>query len=267
MIPTVRDIEDLLEEMAPCRLAEQWDNPGLQVGSGFQKVKKICVALDATLEALESASDKDAQMLFTHHPLIFTPLQRVEGGAYPGNVIFQAIRTGISVMAAHTNLDAARGGINDILADLLSLQEVEVLKEREEEEGVGLGRIGYLREAMPLSEFSREVKKVLEAESIRVIGEGKSSIRRVAVVGGSGGSLISLSRQKGADLLLTGDIGHHHALEAGTIGLALIDGGHFHTERVAFKVFAGHLRDALRSRGWEVEVELYEAETDPLDQC
>ena len=128
MTPKLKDLLDVLEQIAPSRLAEPWDNPGLQVGSYSQEIKKIFFALDPTLKTLRFAFKGGAQLLLTHHPLIFRPLSRLEIHAYPQNVIFEAVRNEISVVAAHTNLDVAKGGMNDILADMMELQQVEVLR-------------------------------------------------------------------------------------------------------------------------------------------
>jgi len=264
MIPKLRDVLDLLEKFAPTRLAEPWDNPGLQVGSYSQDVTRIFLALDPTMKALMSAQRRNAQLLLTHHPLIFEALSQVDIIAYPGNVISEAIRSGISVVAVHTNLDAAKGGINDILADLLGLQDVTVLKEISEEDGAGLGRIGDLPEPTELSVLADSIGNIIAAERLKIVGRGDILIRRVAVVGGSGGSLVSLASRKGADLLLTGDVSHHHALEAESLGIGLIDGGHFNTEKTSFRVFAERLKDMATARGWDIVVEVDEDETDPM---
>ncbi len=264
MVPKIRDVLDLLEEIAPARLAEPWDNPGLQVGSYLQKVTKIFLALDPTLKALRAAFKRHAQLLLTHHPLIFTPLSRLDISVYPGNVILEAAKSGISVVAAHTNLDVARSGINDILADLLELQHVEILKEIGEMDGVGLGRIGDLPAPKKLSVVAKVIDEVLSIEKSRLVAQGDVDIRRIAVVGGSGGDLVSIASKKGADLLLTGDVSHHHALEAESLGIVLIDAGHFNTEKTAFRIFAERLKDITITQDWEVAVEVDENETGPM---
>jgi len=267
MIFRLRNFLDLLETVAPARWAEPWDNPGLQVGSPNQEINKIFSSLDPTLKALMSASKADAQLLFTHHPLIFRPLSRFRTDAFPGNVITEAARRGIAIVAAHTNLDAAPGGINDILAQLLGLTNIECLKTVDAAEGAGLGRIGNLPDPASLPAVAKFVGKILGTADIRAVGERDLLIRRLAVVGGSGGSLVSLACEKGADLLLTGDVGHHVALEAEASGIALIDGGHFHSEKTAFRVFAKSLETLLGSKGWEIQVEADEGEANPLWVC
>jgi putative NIF3 family GTP cyclohydrolase 1 type 2 len=146
----------------------------------------------------------------------------------------------------------------------LTLQKVQILKESEGEAGVGLGRIGDLAAPRSLSEMAEQVKETFHVPRVRVVGDMGRSVGRVAVVGGSGGGLATLASEKGADLLLTGDVHHHHALEAASQGLAVIDAGHFHTERAAFQVFSGRLQEMLTDRGWDVEVLIHGKETDPI---
>jgi len=264
MVPKIKDILERLENIAPTVLAETWDNPGLQVGSYSQEITKIFLSLDPTLKALRSAERRNAQLLFTHHPLIFKPLSRLDINTHPGDVIVEAVKSGVSVITAHTNLDMAKGGINDILADLLELQHIEVLEKKDEAEYAGLGRIGDLPAAVRLSVLVEKVKRVFGAEQVKIVGREDEQVRRVAVVGGSGGSLVYLASKKRADLLVTGDIGHHHALEAESLGIALIDAGHFHTEKTAFGAFAERLRAMVTEWGWEVAIEVDEDETDPM---
>lgn len=264
MIPTLGDFLRLIERIAPIRLAEPWDNPGLQIGDSGQKIKKIFSSLDPTLDALMNTSKTHAQVLFTHHPLIFKSVSHIEINAYPGQILARAAQTHISVVTAHTNLDVAKGGINDILANLMGLQNVEVLQPHDKEPGVGLGRVGNLPEPTDLYNLAKAVKKTLGADHIRLVGQNKERVRRIAVVGGSGGSLTSSAAGSGADVLITGDVGHHAALEAKSLGIALIDGGHFHTEKTAFNIFCRHLEDFLRNGGWEVEVETDSTQVDPI---
>jgi len=261
---TLRDFLDVLESIAPDRWAESWDNPGLQIGSPSCEIKKIFSALDPTLRALRAAAKTGAQLLFTHHPLIFKPLSHIDTRVYPGNVIAEAAAREVAVVAAHTNLDAAPGGINPILADLLELMDIKALKPIEAGDEPGLGRIGNLAEPTALRAVAETVRELLGAAAIQGVGKPDAVIQRIAIVGGSGSSLISAAAEKGADLLITGDIGHHAAMEAAALGIALLDGGHFRSEQTAFKVFADTLQTILRGRGWDVTVEPDNEEADPL---
>jgi dinuclear metal center YbgI/SA1388 family protein len=278
MVPNLKEVEGVLEGLAPRVLAESWDNPGLQVGDPHGRISTILVSLDPTLAALREASKIGAQLLVTHHPLIFRPISSVDLGSYPGNVIGEAVRGGVSIVSLHTNLDSAEGGINDILAGLLGLRDVEVLEKKSggapeqqvipaetKSETTGLGRVGNLPESVPLSVMMTKVMEALGAERpLRQIGAGGDLVRRVAVVGGSGGSLVALAAERGAQILVTGDVTYHQALEAVRLGLSVIDGGHFLTERAAMRVFAKRLKAILLSEGWDVVVNYVEEERSPF---
>jgi len=264
MVPHVKDILDLLEEVAPSRLAAGWDNPGLQVGSRSHVVTKILFALDPTLDAVRHAAEVGAQMLITHHPLVHRPMTLVDWDRYPGNVIVEAVRKQIAVACAHTNLDVSKGGINDILTELIGLLHVEPLTVSEDEEGIGLGRIGQLPEPATLSSLGTRIGGLLGTEGSRMVGEADREIRMVAVVGGAGGSSMVPAFEKGADVLVTGDVTHHHALEAKALGLAVIDAGHFSTEKAAFKIFAERFKDLASAAGWDVLIEAKADEKDPM---
>lgn len=266
IIPRLKDILDLLEDIAPSHLAEKWDNPGLQVGTRSQEVSKVFLSLDPTLQAVKRSAREKAQLLLTHHPLIFQPLLRLDGDLYPGNVIFEALRHGISIVAAHTNLDVTQGGINDMLAHLFQLKNIQVLQNMEGDTGreVGPGRIGNIPEPVTLSAMIDTVKSVLKAKEVRAVGSKALKIKRVALVGGSGGSMVAAASEMGADLLITGDVGHHDALEAESRGLALIDGGHFYTEKAALALFASRLKGLVEERGWGIEVAVHHEEKNPL---
>lgn len=230
-----------------------------------QPVGKVCVSLDPTMEAVKTSIRQRAQLLLTHHPLIFKPLTHLDIYSYPASVILEAARENISIVALHTNLDMAERGMNHMLAEELQLCRVGVLKETGERTGSGLGRIGELPSPIPLSSFVDQVKEILGASRLRLVGNPEKPIRRVAVVGGAGGGLVREAFEKHADLLLTGDVGHHHALEARMLGLALVDGGHFLTERVGLRRFTGVFADALKKQGWDVQVAFLQEEEDPMN--
>lgn len=251
MVPTLQDVLNILDEMAPFSMAEEWDNSGLQVGRPVRKIKRVLVALDPTLKALSYASKSKAQLLISHHPLILKPLSCINPEIYPGDVVNEALKNDISIIAVHTNLDAAKGGINDILANLFGLKDVKALlkSEASDDDMEGMGRIGDFSRPMKLSSVVELIKNAIGTRRLMVKGSGDMEIRRVAVVGGSGGGMASLASRKGADLLVTGDIKHHDALVAESLGLALIDGGHFYTERAAMTLFADLLRSRFREGG------------------
>jgi dinuclear metal center YbgI/SA1388 family protein len=281
MVPNLSEVQRVLEGLAPRGLAEPWDNPGLQVGDPDRRINGILVSLDPTLAAVREASGRGAQLLVTHHPLIFRPISSLDMSSFPGDVIGEAVRTGVSVVSLHTNLDSAEGGINDILAGLLDLRDVEVLEKRAGDgtapqiipakakaETTGVGRVGNLPDSVSLSVMKTKVMEALcTKRPLRQIGDRRDMVRRVAVVGGAGGSLVAQAVERGADILVTGDVTYHQALEAVRLGLTVIDGGHFLTERAAMRVFAERLKAVLFSGGWEVWVTYLEAEQSPFDGC
>ncbi len=264
MYPDLVDILGLLEDIAPSCLAESWDNTGFQAGNLSAKIYKILISLDPTLKAVQAASLKKAQLLFSHHPLIFSPISSLDTSIYPGNVIRAAIQNDIGVVAAHTNLDAACGGINDILAKLFHLKDIAPLKPHKSDRNAGIGRIGKTALPLKLTDLAEYAKEGLGTDRLRIVHPTDKTIQRVAVVGGSGGSLICTAYEKGADVIITGDIGHHHALEAKSYGITVIDAGHFGTEKPAFMIFAQTFKKIIADLGWETAVELFEDEDDPI---
>ncbi len=262
----LKDIIQILNEIAPFSLAEDWDNSGLQVGSLSMEIKKILIALNPTLISVKRAVERESQLLLTHHPLIFKPVSCVNTDTYPGDVIGESIRNNISIIAMHTNLDAAKTGINRILAEMFELDNIEVLQpvKNPENDDSGIGRVGNLKSPKRLSEVSDMVKRILGLTTIRIMGKREAEIRRIAIVGGSGGSMIALACGKGADLLITGEIKHHEALAAESAGLCLIDGGHFSTERTPLVSYMEYLTDIFRKKNINIILELFEDEEDPM---
>ena len=265
MIPLVKDILNLLDEVAPFGLAEEWDNSGLQIGSPDQPVGKMLMALDPTLEVVREALSQKAQLLLTHHPLIFKKISSISLNLYPGQVILEAIKGNLSIISAHTNLDQAENGINRILARIFELQNIEILQINNHpyHPQLGLGCIGDLPFSKPLGEMAAWVKDKIGAAHVSAVGRREKLINRLAVVGGSGGSMVSQAFQKGADLLITGDIGHHDSLEALSLGLGLIDCGHFLTEWTALRIFKDFMQGKMFDRGWEIQIEFFEKEACP----
>jgi len=266
MAPVLKEVLKVLDGIAPFSLAEEWDNSGFQVGFLSDEIRKAVISLDPTIKCLKIAAERKAQLLLTHHPLIFKPLSRIDTDAYPGDVISEALRARISIVALHTNLDMAKGGINDILAQMIGLQDLEALHKKNDAEDdlEGLGRIGHLPSAMPLSSVARMIMDTLGSTGLSVTGPADKEIKKIAILGGAGGGELSCASEKGADLFITGDIRHHEALMADALGLALIDAGHFNLERAAMHIFADHLRDRFKDAGWDLKLEIYEDEKMPF---
>ncbi|MEG6585844.1 Nif3-like dinuclear metal center hexameric protein [Dendrosporobacter sp. 1207_IL3150] len=352
-------IMDAIDKLAPRYLAEDWDNVGLLIGSPAQVVDNILVSLDITEDVIEKAVEKGVNLIISHHPLIFKPLAHLRTDNPQGRIIARLLKNDIAVFAAHTNLDTAAGGVNDILAQRLSLQGIEMLtssfserlvklavfvpKDYIEEvrnaiteagagyignyshctfytEGIGtflplegtspfigekgklefvqelrletvfperiskriikamlrshpyeevaydvyplhnagkelgLGRIGKLVSTKTLEELTLEVKKILNIEWVRVVGDPGKTVNKVAVCGGSGAGLIKRAAFMGADVLITGDVKYHEAQEALSLGVSLIDAGHFATEIPVVDSIVEHLEKSASAGKWDIRI-------------
>lgn len=226
----IREIVDFLETIAPAASALDWDNPGLLVEAGGPDTDGVLVTLDITPAAVEAAEKAGMGLIVSHHPVIFSPLRRLEAGSVP----LQLARAGITAFAAHTNLDKAAGGVNDRLAEVLGLRAVVAAED-------GLCRIGELPEAMPAAAFADRAAAAL-GTTVRFRGDGP--VRRVGVCGGAGGSeLPGLLGQ--IDAFVTGEMKHHEWLAAAQAGVAVVDAGHYATEVPIVDVLAQRLREAF----------------------
>ena len=218
-----------MEQWAPPALAEEWDNPGLLVDAG-SLVRRVLVTLDITPAVVEEAHRQGCQLVVSHHPVIFKPVRRLQSA----DAAFLLARYGISALCAHTNLDAAEGGVNDVLAGLLELEDVQPLE--------GLGRVGD-RDSISPTQLAEQVGKLLGAPVL--LADAGLPITRVAVVGGSGGEFFEAAAQAGAQCLVTGEASHHHGLDALEQGVSVIVAGHFATEWPIVPEMARRLRQAF----------------------
>ena len=247
MLATVNDLVELLEELMPSNLAEDWDNVGLMLGRKGKTVKKILLALDLSKEVVEQAVAQKIDLIVTHHPAIFKKLKRVVDNDWQQDLLLTLAENGIAVYSAHTNLDCVSTGVNDVLAKLLKLEDIEVL-----DDSNGLGRIGVVEEAS-LVEYAQAVKAALIADYV-VIGDAGKQVRKVAVCGGAGSDLIDLALAKGADTLVTGDVKYHSAQQAVFSGLNIIDAGHQPTELPVLEKLADRLSLRFVERHMDVVV-------------
>lgn len=221
-----------IEAEYPKSAAESWDNPGLLVGDAEAEVSSVLVALDAVDEVIDEAVKKKVQLLVTHHPMIFSAVRQINNDSLTGRRVLKLIRNGIACYAMHTNFDVR--GMAALNEQQLGLTDTRVLYETGEEDGMpeGIGRVGLLPEPMEYEDLARFVKKALGIHSVRCYGEAGEKIRKVAVSGGSGKSMVEKALEAGAQVLVTGDIDYHTGIDAAAEGLRIIDAGHFGTEQV-----------------------------------
>ncbi len=265
MASTVVDIIKIMENIAPVYLAEEWDNVGLQVGKMDWPVRHIWIALDPVPDVVTAACSKDVDLLITHHPLIFQPIRSIDFNASVGAVIQMASQHSLAVFAAHTNLDNAEDGVNDILAYKIGLKNLKVLeKVSESENRQGIGRIGELDQETILTSFALKIKEKLGLKWVKIAGNPELSINKAVVCAGSGSSLINNFFSSGAQVFISGDLRYHDAREVSNKNLGLIDIGHFASEHLIVDVLAERLQKMINETGLKVKVDAYRLENDPF---
>lgn len=241
--------------MAPFSRQMDFDNAGFLVGRAQQEVSKILVTLDITLPVIDEAVQVGAQLIVSHHPVIFHPAKSVTDGDLVGKKLRKLILNDISAICAHTNLDVAQGGVNDALAKALNLQKTGILETFGEfgpyNVKYGLGRYGRLDNSMSPSDFAKMVKESLGCKALRCV-LGEKPIAQVAVAGGACGDMLQKAAYFGMDAFVTGDVKYDQFLDAAALGITLIDAGHFPTENVVCPV----LQEWLTLNFPEVEVVL-----------
>ena len=240
---TVQQILDYVNSLAPASMKYDWDNVGLLCGSRSQAVHKILVALDPFEDVCQEAVEVGADLIVTHHPLIFRAPKTVTDDDTVGRCILLLASHGISAVNAHTNLDCAPGGVNDVLAETLGLTGVEVLNplgRDAENRPYGLLRAGCVGE-QSLEDFLKQVKARLGTPVLRY-ADGGRPVRRVAVGGGACGDGLTEALDAGCDTFVTADVKYNQFWDAHDLGLNLIDAGHFYTENPVCAVLAAKLR-------------------------
>ena len=222
----VKDIIDVIEEFAPLSIQEKWDNSGLCIGSPKDEVSSVLIGLDCTEALVDEAIECGADMIVTHHPLIFSGLKKISSDDQVGAAVIKAIKAGISIYAAHTSADKVIAGVSGAMASKLGLQNVTILDE--DGEGTGLGVVGDLSEPLTAADAVSLVKERFGLKTMRTSRPVEGMISRVAMCGGSGGSLIAAAKASGAQLYLSGDISYHNFFTSD--GFMIMDIGHYESE-------------------------------------
>lgn len=245
---TVNDIYRLMDEKAPFSMQESWDNSGLLVGRGSAEVKKVLLTLDITPEVIEEAVQQGADLILSHHPVIFGKIASAVEEDYTGKRVLMLAENRIAAICCHTCLDSAPGGVNDVLAQRCGIVgETDIL----EQCGVhptlgayGIGRVGRLAQAMSLADYLTMLKDRLSPNGMRFWDAGRP-VEKVAVGGGSCGSMIELAIAAGCDTFVTADLKYDHFLAARDSGLNLIDAGHYPTEQPVMEQVEKWLSEAF----------------------
>ena len=256
---TVADILQYIETVAPTYMKESWDNVGLLCGSKATPVTKILVALDPFEHVCKEAADWGAELIVTHHPIIFQPMKAVTDETSIGRGIMELVRHGISAINAHTNLDCTPGGVNDVLAETLGLENIRVIRPGGVDENGnewGLLHWGDVTQ-QSLESFLANVKSALRCDGLRFVNGGKP-VQKVAVGGGSCAGAMLDAIAAGCDTFVTADIKYNQFWDAHDLGLNLIDAGHFATENPVIPVLAAKIAGAFP----EIAVKISETHTD-----
>jgi dinuclear metal center YbgI/SA1388 family protein len=231
---TVKDLLKALDGIAAFGLAEQWDNVGLMVGNPNQTIQGVLVALDPTEEVLAEAQELGADCIITHHPLIFHPLKVINTDQPLGKFLRQALKNNTTVIGCHTNLDQTVGGVSDVLASSLGIQDskplVPTANDPEAASSAGFGRVGRLADPLNGEAFIGYLCDFFKLPVLRVAGQLPEEISTVAVCGGSGSELAEAAYASGAQVYITGEVKHSTARWAEAAGFCIIDAGHFATE-------------------------------------
>ncbi|MBR5420909.1 MAG: Nif3-like dinuclear metal center hexameric protein [Lachnospiraceae bacterium] len=240
----LKDVIAELEQLSPPAFAEEWDNSGLMCGNSQAEVSSVLLSVDATDEVVEEAVLSGAELLLTHHPLIFPQIRHITDQDIVGRRLLKLISGGVACYAMHTNFDVI--GMADEAADRLGLLEREVLQVTCEDAIAkeGIGRVGRLKAPMRLKDCAGLVKESFILENVRVFGDPEKKITRAAISPGSGKDMISDAIKAGAEVLITGDIGHHDGIDAVATGLSIIDAGHYGLE----KIFVEYMKDFFRRK-------------------
>ena len=245
-----KKVIEILEKQSPKSYACDWDNVGLLVGREDKEIQKIYIALDATDEAIEEAIANGADMLLTHHPMIFKGMKRVTQEDFIGRRIIRLIQNDMVYYAMHTNFDVM--GMADLAADYLGISDTRVLEitsvsETGEE---GIGRYGSLKKEMTVRECCEEVKQAFSLENVKVFGDLERKVKTAAISPGSGKSVISNALQAGVDVLITGDIDHHEGIDEVAQNMTVIDAGHYGVEHI----FIPYMEQYLKREAKELEI-------------
>lgn len=252
----IQDIADIMEEFAPVRLKEDFDNVGLMVGDAEKEVTSILIALDCTLDIIEEAKDKGCNLIISHHPLLFKKPSSITTETLLGKKIINLIKNDISLYSSHTNLDATKDGINDIIMSLLEFKNSEIISinKNSMDNLSGFGRIAMLSTPITLDELCDRVKDSLDITSLKYIGNEKKIIKKVAVINGSGNDFLIKAKNLGAECIITGDSTYHYALDLAEEGICLVDAGHFHTEWPAMQIVGKWLQNRIKLMGHNIEI-------------
>ena len=230
------DLINRLDSIVPEETQESWDNSGIQINCGNREIRRALVALEITFEVIEEAVREKADLIITHHPLIFTGVKSIDADDVRGRYIIDLVNNGISVYSMHTNFDKASGGNNDYIADILNLEETApvIIGGADDE----ITRAGFCA-PMSLAELAYMLADGLgiDRSFVTITGEPDTPVSKVGICSGAGSEYIEPAMKNGCDVFVTGDVKYHEAINAREMGMCVIDAGHFGTEKIFAEAF------------------------------
>ncbi|MGL5122926.1 MAG: Nif3-like dinuclear metal center hexameric protein [Fusobacteriaceae bacterium] len=246
------------EKKFPKKLAEDWDNVGLIIGNEESVIKKIVIGLDADIETIKFAIENNADLLITHHPMIFSSIKKINFNTVLGKKIMDIIVNKINLYTLHTNIDSGKNGLNDYILEKIGIFDSKILDPNHLEKEAGIGRYFKLENEVSLNEYVKEIKKKLNIKNILCYSKDlDKKIKKVSLVNGAGANFWKKSKFYGSDLLITGDVKYHDALEGMENGISFLDIGHYESE----KLFLHLIEKELKEKYPKVEIKTFEKES------
>ena len=255
---------EVMEKIAPTNLKEDFDNVGLMVGDRNKEIKKVLLALDCTDSIIEEAKEIGAQLILTHHPLIFKKPSSITTDTLQGKKIIKLIQNDINLYSAHTNWDSVRAGINDTIVDMLGFKSDEIIDKNKIDENAGIGRIVTLENTLTLDEVMDICYKTFGLSGLRYSGDEDKVIKKIAIINGSGQSYFYDAMNKGVDLVITGDTSYHMVSDYTEMGMSILDIGHFKSEWPVLIEVNKKLQKEIENIGEEIEFVISKKSEDPF---
>ncbi|GKX65593.1 Nif3-like dinuclear metal center hexameric protein [Inconstantimicrobium mannanitabidum] len=262
----LKDFIEIMESIAPKELKESYDNVGLMIGDSQKEITKILLALDCTLDVIEEAVENKVELIVTHHPLLFIKPSNITTDTLQGRKVINLIQNDIALYSSHTNFDTVCGGLNDSLLRILGFEKGDIIEKVNDSNynAAGIGRIVELKDAS-LGMVIDLVKDKLNLKNLRYAGNLNSSVKKLAIVNGSGEDYFELARAKGADTILTGDTTYHFVSDYKEMGMNIIDAGHFGTEWLSFLQAIEMLKTKVKEQYSNIEFIVSSKIKDPYE--
>lgn len=257
-VPCLSRVVEIADKLFPFDAAEAWDNSGIQIGNPDRSINAITFSLDSTPRTLRFARDHSCQLLITHHPVLMEPILRISPDRLPGRTLLAAASMGVDILSLHTNLDAAPGGLNDRLASILNLQEIFIPLPAK------CARMGRLASPMRIKDLGEKISQDLEISHVRTISATECEVQSVFCATGSGMGYLADALNYKADVMVTGDVRYHAALEALELGMPIIDAGHYGLEKAAVSILLERFQTEFERERLEVQCVACNIEQDPF---